>query len=393
MSGTNLKVVVNRNTPGVVATFSRLGDVLALETNAVNRETVRDADLLIVRSETTVDRELLEGSRVRFVGTVTIGTDHIDLDYLQENGIAFASAPGSNSTSVAEYVTAALLTWSDRSRTSLKGKILGVVGVGNVGSKVAGAGEALGMRVVLNDPPRARQTGGPIFLPLDRLMESDFLSLHVPLTKSGIDATYHLFDERRIRAMKPSSVLLNTSRGGVVETAALTNALVSKRLSGAVLDVWEGEPAIDTDLLARVTLGTPHIAGYSLDGKLNAVKMVYEEACRFLNVSADWNTGSKAGGGDLPGIEIPATLSDPAQVVRRAVQYAYDIELDDTFLRRIEMKNEGERGYYFMKLRAEYRIRREFARRTVLLSREQNEAREVLEKLGFVVAAKGGGNS
>ena len=130
-----------------------------------------------------------------------------------------------------------------------------------------------------------------------------------------------------------------------------------------------------------------------MDGKLNAVKMEYEEACRFFNVSADWNTGSKAGGGDLPGIEIPATLSDPAQVVRRAVQYAYDIELDDTFLRRIEMKNEDERGYYFMKLRAEYRIRREFAQRTVLLSREQNEAREVLEKLGFVVAAKGGGNS
>ena len=129
MSGTNLKIVVNRNTPGVVATFSRLGDVLALETNAVNRETVRDADLLIVRSETRVDRELLEGSRVRFVGTVTIGTDHIDLDYLQEKGIAFASAPGSNSTSVAEYVTAALLTWSHRSRTSLKGKILGVVGL------------------------------------------------------------------------------------------------------------------------------------------------------------------------------------------------------------------------------------------------------------------------
>ncbi len=389
MSGTNLKIVVNRNTPAVVEAFSGLGEVLALGTNAVNRDTVRDADLLIVRSETTVDRELLEGSRVRFVGTVTIGTDHVDLDYLREKGIAFASAPGSNSTSVAEYVAAALLTWSHHSRTSLKGKILGVIGVGNVGSKVALVGEALGMRVLLNDPPRARQTGEQMFLPLDRLMESDFLSLHVPLIKSGIDATYHLFDDQRIRAMKPSSVLLNTSRGGVVETAALKNALVSKHLPGAVLDVWEGEPAIDTDLLARVTLGTPHIAGYSLDGKLNAVKMVYEEACLFLKMKADWNPGLRAAAGDLPGIEIPATLSDPDQVVRRAVQFAYDIELDDSFLRRIEMKNEDEQGDYFMKLRAEYRIRREFAHRTVRLNREQNGAREVLEKLGFAVVVKG----
>lgn len=389
MSATGIKIVVNRNTPAVCETFSSLGDVLPLETKNVNRETVRDADLLIVRSETRVNEELLEGSRVRFVGTVTIGTDHIDLDYLRNKGIAFASAPGSNSTSVAEYVVAALLTWSHRKRTSLRGKGLGVVGVGNVGSKVASVGEALGMHVLLNDPPRARQTGEAKFLPLDRLMEADFVSLHVPLTKSGADATYHLFGEPRIRKMKPSSVLLNTSRGSVVETSALKHALISKHLAGAILDVWEQEPVIDTDLLARVTLGTPHIAGYSLDGKLNAVRMVYESACAFLNLPPEGSPPAGYPTADLPGIEIPATLSDPEHIARRAVQYAYDIELDDTFLRRIEMKNEGEWGEYFMQLRAGYRVRREFAHRTVLLSRDQSTSREVLGKLGFSVAVKG----
>ncbi len=389
MNAPGLKIVVNKNTPGVVETFSRFGEVLAYGTKEVNRETVRDADLLIVRSETQVGKELLEGSRVRFVGTVTIGTDHIDLDYLRKKGIAFASAPGSNSTSVAEYVAAALLTWSYRKRTSLKGKSLGVVGVGNVGSKVALVGEALGMVLLLNDPPLARQTGEAKFLPLDRLMEADFVTLHVPLTKSGADATHHLFGEQRIRRMKPASVLLNTSRGSVVETSALKHALVSNHLAGAVLDVWEQEPEIDTDLLTRVTLGTPHIAGYSLDGKLNAVRMVYEEACGFLKLPADGSPPAGYPTGDLPGIEIPATLSDPEHIVRCAVQYAYDIELDDTFLRKIEMKNQSERGAYFMQLRAGYRVRREFAHRTVLLTRGQSKSREALEKLGFAVAVKG----
>lgn len=390
MSANGRRIVVNRNTPGVEETFSALGEVIPCETKDVTRETVRDADLLVVRSETKVDRELLEGSRVRFVGTVTIGTDHVDLEYLRENEIAFASAPGSNSTSVAEYVVAALLTWSHRNKTPLKGKTLGVVGVGNVGSKVARVGRTLGMNVLLNDPPKARETGENNFSPLDDLMQADFLSIHVPLTKSGIDATYHLFDDQRIRRMRPSSVLLNTSRGAVVETAALKHALVDKRLAGAILDVWENEPEIDTDLLARVTLGTPHIAGYSLDGKLNAVRMVYEEACRFLGVPAGRTAQDKEDPERLPPITISSMVSEPDETVRRAVQCAYDIELDDTFLRRIEMKNEDERGAYFMQLRAGYRVRREFSRRSVVLDRHQAGARPVLEQLGFTLREKGG---
>ncbi|MBM2845533.1 MAG: Erythronate-4-phosphate dehydrogenase, partial [Bacteroidetes bacterium] len=286
-------IVVNRNTPAVVETFSRLGKVIALDTHEVTRESVRNADVLVVRSETRVDRGLLDGSRVRFVGTVTIGTDHVDLEYLAANGIGFASAPWSNANSVAEYITA-LLVWSKRTGEALNGKTIGVVGVGNVGSRVVRVARALGMNVILNDPPLARKTGDPAFLPLDELMGAGVLTLHVPLARSGSDATYHLFDETRLCRMKRGSVLINTSRGAVVETNALRAVLASKQLSTAILDVWEDEPGIDLTLLNNVMLGTAHIAGYSLDGKLNALRMVYGEVCRFLGVSVEPDVPSSA---------------------------------------------------------------------------------------------------
>ncbi|HEY4613263.1 MAG TPA: 4-phosphoerythronate dehydrogenase, partial [Bacteroidota bacterium] len=281
-------IVVNRNTPSAIETFSHLGTVVALDTSDVTREAVRDADVLIVRSETRVNRDLLEGSAVRFVGTVTIGTDHIDLEYLKSKSIAFVNAPGSNSNSVAEYIAAALLVWSRRTGEALSGKTLGVVGVGNVGSKVVRVARALGMTALLCDPPLARATSDRMYRSLDELMEADFISLHVPLTTDEPDATYHLFDAARVGKMKRGSILLNTARGSVVETEALRNALSSKYLSTAIFDVWEGEPVVDVDVLHHVMIGTPHIAGYSLDGKLNALRMVYESACKFLNASPRW---------------------------------------------------------------------------------------------------------
>src|SRR5512140_2221371 len=186
-------IVVNRNTPQVVEIFSRLGNVIALDTPEVTGQTVRNADILVVRSETKVDKALLEGSNVRYVGTVSIGTDHVDTAYLTSRDICFASAPGSNSNSVAEYMAAAFLTWSKRTGTPLRGLTLGIVGVGNVGSKVARVAEALGMRVLLNDPPLSRAGAALPLVSLDDLMGADMVTLHVPLTKSGPDATYHLF--------------------------------------------------------------------------------------------------------------------------------------------------------------------------------------------------------
>ncbi|HAL57450.1 MAG TPA: 4-phosphoerythronate dehydrogenase [Bacteroidetes bacterium] len=378
-----MKIVVNKNTPCVVEMFSHLGAVVALDTPAVTRQAVHDADMLIVRSETIVNKDLLERSAVRFVGSVTIGTDHVDLAYLASRGIAFASAPGSNSASVAEYVAAALLMWMGRTDNTLKGKSIGIVGVGNVGSKVVRVAEALGMNVLLNDPPLARLSGDPKYLTLDELMGADFVTLHVPLTKSGPDPTYHLFSDARIGNMGRNSVLVNTSRGAVVETSALRQALASHRLSAAILDVWEREPSIDLDLLSLVMIGTPHIAGYSLDGKLNALRLVHEEACRFLGVPSEGKSGEPSASSDLPRIEISSNLTEDLDVVHAAVRAAYDIESDDKLLRHIGTMKEEERDRYFMRLRAEYRVRREFFHRVVDLLPEQATARRTLHQLGF----------
>ena len=387
MSLNPLNIVVNKNTPFAVEVFSRLGNVVGLDTTEVTKAAVKDADILIVRSETKVNADLLDGSAVRFVGTVTIGTDHVDVDYLVSRGIQFSSAPGSNSNSVAEYLAAALLVWGQRTGNTLRGKTIGVVGVGNVGSKVARVARTLGMNVLLNDPPLQRTTSNVEYRPLEELMDADFITLHVPLTKSRPDATHHLFDRDRIRRMKPGAVLINTSRGAVVETRALGDALSTKHLSASVLDVWENEPAIDVGLLNQVMLGTPHIAGYSLDGKVNALRMVYNEVCRFLNVSAE-PVSIPHDKDDANEISMPDELSGDEAVLHGIVRQAYDIELDDRMLRQVVDLPEGERGRFFMKLRADYRIRREFPNRMVRLPARYEAMVETLNRLGFKTETK-----
>jgi erythronate-4-phosphate dehydrogenase len=384
----DIHIVVNKHTPYVVQAFEKIGKVTALGSREITKDTVRDADILIVRSETKVDCDLLEGSRVKFVGTVTIGTDHVDKEYLAKNGITFVSAPGSNSNSVSEYVTGALLELAHIKGFSLHEKTIGIVGVGNVGSKVWRKAEALGMRVLLNDPPLERQGSGFPFHSLDELMGADILTLHVPLTRSGPDATYHLFDEKKIRSMNHGAILINTSRGAVVETEALTRALRDRHLGGAVLDVWEGEPAINASLLDLVTLGSPHIAGYSLDGKVNALQMNYEAVCRFLSFPVHQDMKTLVPDPAQQEIKIDTMKFSWESMLREIVKECYDICLDDRCLRSLGDVPETERGRYFQKLRAEYRIRREFFNFTVSLINKVNEAEDftrVLRLLAFNV--------
>jgi len=382
-----LRIILDRNTPFAAPAFNDLGDVVLLETSAITSGAVRDADILVVRSETRVDRRLLEGSGVRFVGTVTIGTDHIDIPYLESRGIGFASAPGSNANSVKEYLLAALLELSRRRGFSLHGRALGVVGVGNIGSKVVAMAGDLGLTVLQNDPPLARQSCQPRFVPLDDLMDADILTLHVPLTRTGEDATFHLFDSRRIAGMKPGSILINTSRGSVVETRAVKDALRSGHLSAAVLDVWEGEPSIDAELLELVMLGTPHIAGYSLDGKVNAVRMIREAACRFLSDDSTWNPE-----GDLPAPDV-ARISlegggNPEEQLQTAVRSCYDIASDDRNLRGLLDVPPQSRPLFFSQLRSGYRIRREFSAVRVDVPPELESLRKVINAVGFRVEAR-----
>jgi len=380
-------IAVDRNIPLASSAFGGLGEVRLLETTAVSPGALRDAAALVIRSETKVGRELLDGSSVRFVGSATIGTDHCDTVYLRERGIAFANAPGSNANSVREYVLAALLALARRRGFALRGRSLGVVGVGNVGSRVAAVGRALGMTVLLNDPPRARVEGGREFLPLDALMDADILTLHVPLTREGPDPTFHLFDERRIGAMKPGAMLLNTSRGAIVETRALCRALEAGRIAAAVIDVWEGEPRIDADLLRLATLGTSHIAGYSLDGKVNAVGIVRAALSAWCGGAPGWDPAAEIPPAPVPQVTLPAGEA-LERSLERAVSAAYDIEMDDRNLRGMLEVPGPDRGPYFMRLRTGYRLRREFPATRVTLAGGNPELETILLAVGFQSAAR-----
>jgi erythronate-4-phosphate dehydrogenase len=366
------------------AAFERLGEVRWMETRKISREGILGSDALLVRSETRVGRELLEGTNVRFVGTATIGTDHVDLPYLKAKGIGFASAPGSNANSVAEYVVGALLELAHRRSWSLEGKTIGIVGVGNVGSKVLRYANAVGLEALLNDPPLADATHDPRYIPLDSLMGADIISLHVPLTREGLYPTYHFFGSSRIRRMKEGAILINTSRGAVVESGTLKESLKTRHLGGAVLDVWEGEPGIDVGLLEAVDIGTSHIAGYSFDGKLNAARTLFGALTQHFGIDADWRPLPDSPPPASPEIAVPESLRGE-EILRFAVRQCYDIRVDDAALRKIIKTPPADREAAFRSLRAGYRDRREFPSTTVRLSPQAREVGWVLTTLGFQV--------
>ncbi len=377
------KIIADENIPCVREAFSHLGKVRLLSGRAITRESLLDANILLVRSITPVNAKLLQNTAIRFVATATIGTDHVDTAYLEQQGITFASAAGSNANSVAEYVAAALVHHAVKHGLSLEQLTLGVVGVGHIGSRVERMAATLGMRVLLNDPPLARQTRDPKYLPLNALMEADVITLHTPLTHAGEDATFHLFDAARLQAMKRGSVLINTCRGPVVDNAALKAALQSGYLAATILDVWENEPNIEVELLRMVEIGTPHIAGYSLDGKLNGTYQIYLAACEFLGVAPQWRLETALPPVDQP--LIPLSLADRRieEILQSAIQPAYDITADDRRLRAcLEMPPE-ERGRYFDGLRRDYPVRREFHNYLVELSGEGLAFTPQLKALGF----------
>ncbi len=395
-----MKIVADKNIPFVEEAFGKLGEVATLPGRQINSSAVKEADVLLVRTVTRVDERLLKGSRVRFVATATIGLDHVDLDYLKKKGIRFASATGCNANSVAEYIVAALLILAQRYEFSLSGKTIGVVGVGNVGSRVVEKAGILGMNVLQNDPPLARKTGESRFRPLEELLQkSDILTLHVPLSHEGEDATYHMANEALFEKMKKGGFFINTSRGAVADSPGLLKALKSKRLSGTVLDVWEGEPEISEELLQAVDLGTPHIAGYSREGKANATLFIYQGTCRFLSCVSlsDRQAGVDRKVANWQPTNLPPPLypeigvhcEDPEQsegdeaILSEVVRKAYDLEGDDRALRGILKIPLPERGAYFDRLRNEYPVRREFHSFKVKLVQSNEKVLSILQALGF----------
>ncbi len=380
-----MKIVVDQKIPFVEEAFGPFGEIAKYDSRAIDNEAVRNADALLVRSETKVDEKLLAASKVKFVGTATIGTDHVDTGFLKGQGIAFASAPGCNSNAVVQYVFSALFTLAERHGFKLRGKTLGVVGVGNIGSKIVRVGHKLGMNVLQNDPPLARATGDPRFVPLDDLMEADFITIHVPYTKDGSDPTHHLFDEKRLSMLREGLVLINSSRGAVVDNQALNAALSRGAPGEAVLDVWEKEPNIEITLLARCLIGTQHIAGYSIDGKVNATRMIYEAFCTHFGLAQSWDAGAVIKPPEQPVITVEPGYSDPEDVISNVVRKCYDITKDDANLRKIFDMKEAERGPYFKNLRGRYNFRYEFSNMTTVLPKRDDFLSEALQAFRFKI--------
>ena len=286
---------------------------------------------------------MLAGSNVKFVGTATIGQEHVDCEYLEAEAIGFASAPGSNANSVAEYVVAALLAVARKHKLELAGKPIGIVGVGNVGSRVEAKVKALGMEVMLNDPPLQRQRGDEKYLPLEELYDCDFITLHTPLTFDGEDKTYHLADAEFFNSLKRGVGFINTSRGGVVDTEDLKKTMQEGKLGAVVLDVWENEPNIDNWLLRNVDISTPHIAGYSLDGKVGGMMMIYKAVCEYFGLPIEYGVEDFLPAPDVDMVEVEADSDSEQELLYRTVQQVYVINRDDFNTREILLVPEGER--------------------------------------------------
>ena len=284
-----MKIVVDDKIPYIRETICQLADeVVFLSGAAITADDVKDADVLVVRTRTRCNQQLLEGSKVQLVVTATIGYDHIDTEWLESAGIRWTNCPGCNSGSVAQYVESTLLLLEQKKGLSLRQSTIGIVGCGHVGSKVKAVAERLGMRVLVCDPPLA-STPSPLtshFVSLDEIeRNSDVITFHVPLTKEGDYATWHLADDDFFHRLSRVPYIINTSRGEVVDNKALLLAIEEGRVRDAIIDVWENEPHPDATLLDKVFIGTPHIAGYSADGKVNADNMVIDAICQQFGLS------------------------------------------------------------------------------------------------------------
>ena len=348
-----LAVLADENIPAVEHYVGSLGRVTRCNGRTLHSAQLAGVDVLLVRSVTQVDEQLLAGSAVRFVGTATSGVDHVDRSWLQQQGIGFCHAPGANANSVVEYVLAAIAAVGDHLETLLGGGRVGIVGYGHIGRALAARLECLGIACLVSDPWLEQGTVGHA-ASLDEVLRCDVISLHPELTREQPWPSYHLLGERELSLLRPGCLLVNASRGPVVDNRALYRLLVRERAPDVVLDVWEGEPHIDTDLLQRVRLGTAHIAGYSLDGKLLATQMLVAAMANQLGVA--WHDPGSAAG-EPAAICLHAEL-EPATLLRHLLEQRYPIARDDAALRQVATGPGAEPGG-FDRLRREYPPRRE----------------------------------
>lgn len=375
IDGHFMKIVADENIPFVHEFFDCFGDVVTAPGRQLTAAQVRDADILLVRSVTQVNETLLAGSQVRFVGTCTIGTDHLDTAYLNATRVTYASAPGCNAGGVLQYDLAAL-TYLDPRWNEKK---IGIIGHGNVGGRVAEVLQRLGVQLCAYDP-FLNAAEIPYLTGLDQVLASDIICMHTPYTRGGKHATHHLIGAGELQSLHDHAILLNAGRGGAIDNQALKRHLRRKPDLRVVLDVWEDEPNIDVELLDRVALATPHIAGYSFEGKLNGSAMIFEALVRYLGEDEmRYRHHLDELLARLKGNPLPLEVGS----VQEAVQHTYDIADDDLRTRSaITTTHESDRGGAFDALRKHYPERREFGH--YYSSGHDETLRGMLTALGFL---------
>lgn len=371
-----MKIIIDNKIPYIKGALEPFAEVVYLPGNQTTAEVVKDADALVTRTRTLCNEAVLRGSGVKFIATATIGFDHIDTDYCNAAGIEWVNAPGCNAESVNQYISSALFSYSKRKGFDLAGRTIGVVGVGQVGSRIAKTCEILGMNVLLNDPPREREEGSAQFVPLESIREqADIISFHVPLNRQGIDKTFHMADAEFLHDLRKNPLIINTSRGEVFDTEAVLKAREVNDISGLVIDCWENEPDINLALLKLVDFGTPHIAGYSRDGKANGTKTSVQAISRFFKLGInDWEPDDVAAPGH-PVIDLDGTHRSQQAILADAVLATYQIENDDEALR--------SGIHLFEQLRGDYPARREFDSYLIRANNVDIKTIKKLKKLGF----------
>ncbi|ANI61456.1 erythronate-4-phosphate dehydrogenase [Pseudomonas sp. PvR086] len=378
-------IVADENIPLLDAFFEGFGEIRRVPGRSIDRATVEQADVLLVRSVTNVNRALLEGSNVRFVGTCTIGTDHLDLDYFQQAGITWSSAPGCNARGVVDYVLGSLLTLAEIEGVDLAQRTYGVVGAGEVGGRLVKVLQGLGWNVLVCDPPRQAAEGGD-YVSLEQIIEQcDVISLHTPLDKQGPQATWHLFDKNRLNQLKPGTWLINASRGPVIDNAALRQVLLQREDLQAVLDVWEAEPEVDVALAELCVIATPHIAGYSLDGKQRGTAQIYQAFCKFLGQPEQVSLNDLLPAPWLSAVTLNAD-TDPAWALAMLCRGVYDPRRDDADFRRSLVGNVSEQRAAFDALRKHYPLRREIDGLKVRIEGHSPALQQIVAALGATSA-------
>lgn len=371
-----MKIIADNKIPFLKGVLELFAEVNYYPAKDITAEKVKDADALIIRTRTICGANLLLGSKVKFIATATIGFDHIDTAFCAAHNINWANAPGCNSEAVMQYVASALVQLSNKYKFSFSEKTIGIIGVGNVGSKVARMANLLGMKVLLYDPPRERKEGKAGFVSLQTVWQkADIVSFHVPLNVKGRDKTFHLFDEAFINKTKDGVIIINSSRGGVVTTEILKKGLKNKKVQAAVIDVWENEPEIDIELLELVDIATPHIAGYSADGKANGTSMSVQALSRFFKLGLNSWAPENIPSPFNQIFQIDCEEFSKEEAIKSAILTTYDILKDDETFRKSPST--------FEKQRDGYPIRREFQAYKSKTLNDKNNIGEILNELGF----------